>query len=223
MNSTLNEALKELKEDINSSIPVRVLNSDDILQFVASLPKAAVGQPPKKFKLGYLSRIEPAARFRKDGKGHVNKETGEVLPEVAIIKCGEYTGCYIEPYTSASATKTAFKAQGRNLEDVQPRRGYHPAFNIDVRGIFESDSGKGLAVGPLIDKNSTTKCKYFVSINGGDFVETPKQDVANYMPNPEKFMEPRPAADPNVPEAQRTQTFAFSGIYLIGNIGSSIM
>lgn len=219
----INEALTELNEDINSSLPVTRLGSDDILEFVSTLPKAGPGVPPKHFKLGYISRIEPAARFRADGRGHVDKETGEVLPEIAIYKCGEYSGCYIEPYTSAKATKAAFKAQGRDLDDVLPRRGYHPAYNVGVRGIFESDSGKGLAVGPLIDKNSTTKCKYYVSIDGGDLVETPKQDVAQYMPNPQKFMEPRPEADASSPEAQRTQTFLFSGIYLLGDKGHAIL
>lgn len=207
-----------LTEDYEGTLPAHPLSENEILDFLGSVPKAGPGVPPPHFKLGYICQVDPRAEFKDGGRGHVDKVTGEVKPVVKIVKVAEYANCYCERYADAKATQKALAAQGRTVDDIGARKGFHPAAN-GMRAVFESDSGKGLAFGALIDKNVVPKVRYFVSLNNSDLVETSKADVAQYMGS--TFMKPYEAPDDGQP--QRTQTFLFSGIYLIGTKGSSIL
>ena len=163
-----------------------------------------------------------AARFR-GGKGSINKETGETLPNVRVFKCAEYSRVYVEPYNSSKKTIAAFKEKGKDPQtDILPRKGFHPSA-LGIRGIFESDLGKGLAFGPLIATNNTTKVQYFISVNDEDLRPCTKEDVAQYTPNPEAFMTSYKASISDAPIEARTQTFFLSKIYMIGDLGESVV
>lgn len=215
---------KKLEEDVASSLPATPLPEQAILDYIAAVPKATSEIPPRYFKFGYMSEetYKLAAKFR-GGKGSVNRETGELLPNVRVFKCAEYSRVYIEPYNLSKKTIAAFKAQGKDPQkDVLPRKGFHPSA-LGIRGIFESDLGKGLAFGPLIATNNITKTQYFISINDEDLRPCTKQEAAQYAPNPEAFMTGYVAPVTDTPQKARTQTFFLSKIYMIGNLGESVV
>lgn len=219
-----NEEKTNIEEDVASSLPATPLPEQAILDYIAAVPKATSEIPPRYFKFGYMSEetYKLAAKFR-GGKGSVNRETGELLPNVRVFKCAEYSRVYIEPYNLSKKTIAAFKAQGKDPQkDVLPRKGFHPSA-LGIRGIFESDLGKGLAFGPLIATNNITKTQYFISINDEDLRPCTKQEAAQYAPNPEAFMTGYVAPVTDTPQKARTQTFFLSKIYMIGNLGDSVV
>lgn len=220
----MNEEKTNIEEDVASSLPATPLPEQAILDYIAAVPKATSEIPPRYFKLGYMSEetYKLAARFR-GGRGSINKETGETLPNVRVFKCAEYSRVYVEPYNSSKKTIAAFKEKGKDPQtDILPRKGFHPSA-LGIRGIFESDLGKGLAFGPLIATNNTTKVQYFISINDEDLRPCTKEDVAQYTPNPEAFMTSYKALMKDAPIEARTQTFFLSKIYMIGNLGDSVV
>ena len=222
--NTLFEEKTNIEEDVASSLPATPLPEQAILDYIAAVPKATSEIPPRYFKFGYMSEetYKLAAKF-KGGRGSINKETGETLPSVRVFKCAEYSRVYIEPYNLSKKTIAAFKAQGKDPQtDVLPRKGFHPSA-LGIRGIFESDLGKGLAFGPLIATNNITKTQYFISINDEDLRPCTKQEAAQYAPNPEAFMTGYVAPVTDTPQKARTQTFFLSKIYMIGNLGESVV
>lgn len=211
------EGIEEsLNEDVDSTIPVQPLSEQEILDFVHSDEKATSNKGPmgKVFKLGYIAEATDSlvASAYRGGRGSVNKETGEVLPRVRIFKCTEYTGCYLENYADSKVVKAA--RQGEEEGTSHERKGY----TWVERGVFRKNGTDFLALAPLMRSDFSVKRKFYLSINDGDLVPATKDDIAQYCKA--SALAPRPvSADGGRP----TFTFLFKGIYMLGNLGSSIM
>lgn len=207
---------EELTEDVETSMPVTPLSQEQILDFVHSDEKATAKKGPmgKVFKLGYIAEATDgmiAAQFR-GGRGSINKETGEELPRVRVFKCTEYTGCYLENYSDSKVVKAA--RAGEEPGTSHERKGY----TWVERGVFKKNGTELLALAPLMRTDFSVKRKFYLSIDGGDLVEASKDDIAQYCKP--SALAPRPAsADGGRP----TFTFLFKGIYMLGNLGTSLI
>lgn len=213
-----------IEEDIASSMPVTILSPNDIENFARSQQKATstTGPVAHTFNIGYISDVTNrmvAAAYR--GPEHkVDKETGELLPIVRLFKCSEYTKAYLENYSDSKDTKR--NRAGEDPETEHHRTGYEWV----ARGIFKSIKTGDLALGPLFQHDFKVKVKYFVSIDDGDLQETSLNDIAQYLTG--SALSPRSYApkldDQGNPIITRpTVTLPFKGIYMLGNMGHSII
>ena len=79
--------------------------------------------------------------------------------------------------------------------------------------------------------NSRQRVKYFISVNGGDLVEASRQEVAQYLTpaNANKLLNPQSQTRGYDSETGVIGTdtpvnrFDVKGIYMIGNLGHSIL
>ena len=199
---------------------VQILPEQTILDFVHADVKATSEKGPmsKTFKVGYAQNAasKVAAAYR-GGRGSEGK------PIVNLVKCTEFSGCYLEHYSDSKVVK---KARGEETEEermAHERKGY----TYVERGVFHRNGNPdALALAPLMKANFTVKVKYFISFTTIDaegkeetsaWKEISKADLAEYC-TPSSLQPRKPYEAGQRP----TFTLPFAGIYLLGPNGTSM-
>ena len=217
---------RDLTEDLAdfNTLPTELLPVAEVKTFIRDIPEAALGRPPFMFKLGYMKELggEIASKFR-GGRGSNGN------PKVRIIKCTEYSKLYTGvPWTSTNATKKADKVLG-----TERHTGERTGFNFGgedsiANRIGVYPSGKE-ALQAYIADTSVQKTKFFISIDDGELQEATKQEVAEYLTpasaskvlgNDRKEVE---VTDGPQVKDKPINRFALNNIYMIGNLGHSVM
>lgn len=209
-----------IEEDVESSMPTDTLPVSDIYNFVDALPEATNTRPPQPFKLGYIRELkaEVSAKYRggKDSDGQ---------PYVRIFKASEYSKLYTKaPYENLGSTKAYRKETGK--EAGRERTGFH-SNNTEAGNILNAigsyaNGDTALQAYPMRDNK--IKVAYFISIDDADLVPATKEDVARYLTPyvAAKVLGLRPA-DEMTKSADNINRFKLTGIYMIGNLGHSII
>jgi len=226
----------ELGTDI--SLPVDILPESEILDFIDSVPKATKDRGPASltFTVGLVTVVDTASKFKATGRDHIDKETGEPHPLVKIIKCSEISGLYLESYSSSKKTIAHNKQMAKYREnpeyEMEPKRRYVSWLEPvpEHRGLFRSKTNGELVLVPLVARNSRTRTKYFISIDGEPFRETTRREILPYL-TPAKqsaLMNGRedkikfgPDGKEIISPAQPLSLY-LNKIYRIGNKGTSI-
>lgn len=214
----VNESIK-VCEALTDEV-VTVLPKQTILDFVHADVKATSAKGPmsKTFKVGYVSNATKMVAAAYKGK-----RGSDGNPIVNLIKCTEFSGCYLEHYSDSKVVK---KARGEETEEekmAHERKGY----TYVERGVFHRNGDENaLALAPLMKSNFNVKVKYFISFTtkGENTVEETsaweeisKEDLAKYcIPSALQAKKPYEAGQ------RPTFTLPFAGIYLLGNNGTSI-
>lgn len=208
-----------IKEDVASSMPVTPLSHDEIYNFIDNIPEATNTRPPQPFKLGYIRELkaEIRAKFR-GGEG------SEDNPFVRIFKASEYSRLYTKAaYENLESTKTYRKETGK--EAGYERTGFHST-NAEAGNILNAigsypDGSLALQAYPMRDNK--IKVAYFMSINDADLVPATKEDIASYLTPAaaSKILGTRDQESSR--SANNINRFKLSGIYMIGNLGHSII
>ena len=199
---------------------VQILPEQTILDFVHADVKATSEKGPmsKTFKVGYAQNaVSKVAAAYRGGRGSEGK------PIVNLVKCTEFSGCYLEHYSDSKVVK---KARGEETEEermAHERKGY----TYVERGVFHRNGNPdALALAPLMKANFTVKVKYFISFTTIDaegkeetsaWKEISKADLAEYC-TPSSLQPRKPYEAGQRP----TFTLPFAGIYLLGPNGTSI-
>ena len=199
---------------------VQILPEQTILDFVHADVKATSEKGPmsKTFKVGYAQNaVSKVAAAYRGGRGSEGK------PIVNLVKCTEFSGCYLEHYSDSKVVK---KARGEETEEekmAHERKGY----TYVERGVFHRNGNPdALALAPLMKANFTIKVKYFISFTTTDaegkeetsaWKEISKADLAEYC-TPSSLQPRKPYEAGQRP----TFTLPFAGIYLLGPNGTSI-
>ena len=199
---------------------VQILPEQTILDFVHADVKATSEKGPmsKTFKVGYAQNaINKVAAAYRGGRGSEGK------PIVNLVKCTEFSGCYLEHYSDSKVVK---KARGEETEEermAHERKGY----TYVERGVFHRNGNPdALALAPLMKANFTVKVKYFISFTTIDaegkeetsaWKEISKADLAEYC-TPSSLQPRKPYEAGQRP----TFTLPFAGIYLLGPNGTSM-
>lgn len=210
-----------IAEDVQSSMPATVLSSSEIHNFVDALPVATGTRPPQPFKLGYIRemRAEIPAKY-KGGRGSQDQ------PFVRIFKASEYSKLYTKAaYESLGSTKAYRKETGK--EAGGERTGFHStdAEAGNILNAIGSYPNGDLALQAYPMSDNKIKVAYFISFDDGDLVRTTKEEVANYLTPAaaSKLLGTRDAEAEVSRGADNINRFKLSGIYMIGNLGHSII
>ena len=238
----LSKVFKKLHEDLQSSMPVRPLPEQEVIDFINNIPVArgiekaedgtviAKARPTCFFKLGYFKEVPVAAKFA-GGRG------SEGNPFVRIFKAIEYNKLYTgADYENLGAVKDYRKNTG--IE----RSGEKTGFSYQGEGATVNKIGTypngDKALQAYLANNCQSKTKYFLSLDDGDLQEVTRQEVAQYLTpaNANKLLNPEAR-----PKTRETSVNAESGeeivvfnpqavnrlkiknIYMIGNLGQSII
>lgn len=229
---------ESLVEDVKLELPVTILPENQILEFIESVPKATKDRGPASltFTVGFVTEVDVASQFKENGRGHINKETGETLPTIKVVKCVETSGLYLEAYSSSKKTIAHRKQMNKYEEDpefdmppkrevaswLEPAEGY--------RGLFKSKSTGEFVLAPLVSKNSKARVKYFISVDGQALRETTKEEILPYL-TPAKQAELISGREDKVKvgpdgkeivSAAQPLNFYLKKIYRIGDKGQSI-
>lgn len=242
---SLNEdVVKEsVNEDIESSLPVRPLPENEVIEYINNIPVArgiekaedgtviAKARPTCFFKLGYFKEIQVSAKYR-GGRGSTPED-----PRVRVFKAVEYNKLYTgadyenlkgvkqfrkETGTERSGEKTGFSYQGEGT-------------TVNKIGTYQNGDK---ALQAYLANNCQTKTKYFISINDGDLTEATRQDVAQYLTPGDANKLLNPQARPKTVERstdaesgeeivvfnpQAVNRLKIANIYMIGTLGNSII
>lgn len=182
---------KAVTEKLSVPLPVNILPESEVLAFIDAVPKATSGRGPASlvFTVGYITDVPVASQFS-GGKGSVNKETGETLPVVDIVKCSETSRVYLEEYRSSKKTiahmkqKARFAAQAEQGGDEPEAKTEIPNWSEAVpehRGLLKNKNTGQLFIRPLLSTNSRTKVKYFISIDGSALRPAAKDEILPYL------------------------------------------
>ena len=241
--SSLNDKTESLNEDLASTLPVHALPENEVYNFIKDVPLArgiekaedgtiiAKARPTSFFKVGYFKQVEVASKFR-GGRG---SKPGD--PIVKVFKAVEYS----KLYTGASYEDLKSVKQYRKETGIE-RSGARNGLTYQGEGTIPNKIG----VFPNGDKilqsylanNCKTKSKYYISIDDGDIKEATREEVAQYLTpaNANKLLNPeaRPKTVEKSTDAesgeeivtynpQVVNTLKLANIYMIGNLGHSIM
>ena len=241
--SSLESRAKGLNEDLASSLPVHALPENEVVDYINNIPVAkgieraedgtviAKARPTCFFKLGYFKQVEVASKFR-GGRGSKPED-----PIVKIFKAIEYSKLYTgADYENLKAVKQFRKETGTE------RSGEKTGFAYQGEGTTVNKIGSypngDKALQSYLANNCKTKTKYYISINDGDVQEATRQEVAQYLTpaNANKLLNPeaRPKTvekSVNAESGEEIVTFnpqavnrlKIANIYMIGNLGHSIM
>lgn len=218
----LHRALQKhaITETVESSMPATPLSEADIHAFVEALPIATQTRPPQPFKLGYIRELKSdiAAKYR-GGRGSADQT------QVRIFKATEYSRLYTKaPYGNLASTKAFRQQTGKTAgQDVT---GFHSsdteAGNI-LNAIGTYPNGD-LALQAYIRRDNRIKVAYYLSIDGGDLQRVNKDDILMYLTPGAVSKLQHPQAEDELPRsANNINRFKLSGIYMIGNLGHSII
>lgn len=241
--SSLDDKTESLNEDLASTLPVHALPENEVYNFIKDVPLArgiekaedgtiiAKARPTSFFKVGYFKQVEVASKFR-GGRG---SKPGD--PIVKVFKAVEYS----KLYTGASYEDLKSVKQYRKETGIE-RSGARNGLTYQGEGTIPNKIG----VFPNGDKilqsylanNCKTKSKYYISIDDGDVKEATREEVAQYLTpaNANKLLNPeaRPKTVERSTDAesgeeivtynpQVVNTLKLANIYMIGNLGHSIM
>ena len=241
--SSLESRAKGLNEDLASTLPVHALPENEVIDYINNIPVAkgieraedgtviAKARPTCFFKLGYFKQVEVASKFR-GGRGSKPED-----PIVKIFKAIEYSKLYTgADYENLKAVKQFRKETGTE------RSGEKTGFAYQGEGTTVNKIGSypngDKALQSYLANNCKTKTKYYISINDGDVQEATRQEVAQYLTpaNANKLLNPeaRPKTvekSVNAESGEEIVTFnpqavnrlKIANIYMIGNLGHSIM
>lgn len=216
-----------LAESVATSMPVTILPASDIKSYVSSLPPVDADdkRPPKFFKLGYIKELtsDIAAKY-KGGRG----STG--MPIIRIFKCIEYSKLYTGfPFIKTNDTKASDKVLG-SARHTGEKTGfiYNDSDFTNKIGIYPNGSE---ALQAYIANDSRQKVRFYISENDSDLIEATRADIATYLtPNAAaKVLAPAARvaagfdADGNALFDKQVNRFKLSGIYMIGDLGSSLI
>lgn len=216
------ENKEEIVEDVSSSMPATPLSISDIHSFVDNLPEATPSRPPQAFKLGYIRELkaEIPAKF-KGGRG------SDGQPFVRIFKATEYSRLYTKAaYENLGSTKAYRKETGK--EAGHERTGFQHSSDAETGTILNAigaypNGDLALQTYPMSDNK--IKVAYFISIDDSDLAPATKEDIAMYLTpaSAAKLLNTR-EVDAEAPRsADNINRFKLSGIYMLGNLGHSII
>ena len=210
--STILEALRELKnqtevvtivedfeldEDL-SDVNIQPLPRDEVYNFIKDV------KPGKFFHVGYMREVKPAA---------AHKNT------VKIIKCSEYYGSTGIDYENKSATI-----------NMRAETGKERSGNVYEFDMSDLPNKIGVTHGVEMlqfypRSNSHPYVKYFISVEGEPMRETDRHEVATYLTpaDANKLVGTKDTSAETTPSGAQLIRLKLSGIYYIGNLGSSIM
>ena len=219
------EFAESLNESVESSLPATTLGETAVEDYINSIPSPAPGMPPRMFKLGYISEVtKPIQAKYRGGRG------SEGQPVVRIFKCTEYSALYTGcDWKNTNNTKTADKELGTERHTGE-KTGFHYEEGQCPNKIGTYPDGSK-ALQAYISGRSKQQVKWFLSLNDEDLVEVEKEVIAEYLTPAcaAKILNPT-----HVPAGFKGDTgeaiydkpinrFKLENIYMIGNLGSSIM
>ena len=220
----LHQALQKraITETVESSMPATPLPEADIHAFVEALPVATQTRPPQPFKLGYIRELKSdiASKYR-GGRGSAGQT------QVRIFKATEYSRLFTKAaYENVASTKAYRQQTGKTAShDVTGFR-YSDAETesgniLNAIGTYPNGD---LALQAYIRRDNRIKVAYYLSIDGGDLQRVNKEDILIYLtPGAVSKLE-HPQAEDELPRsAKNCNRFKLSGIYMIGNLGHSII
>ena len=218
----------ELTEDVASSMPVKILPAAQIKDFLKNIPpvNADDKRPPRFFKLGYIKELssEIASKY-KGGRG----SAGE--PKVRIFKCIEYSSLYTGfSWYNTNDTKAADKVLG-TARHTGEKTGFQHSADVEFKnkiGVYPDGSE---AVQAYITEGSKKKVRYYISLDDADLQQADKNTIAQYLTPAaaNKLLNPAPKAPAGVDangnpvKDKDINRFKITGIYMIGNLGSSLI
>lgn len=215
------DVANNIREDVNSSIPATPLATNDIYSFVDNLPEATSTRPPQAFKLGYIRELksEIASKYR-GGRG------SEGEPRVRIFKASEYSRLYTKAaYENLASTKAFRKETGK--EAGNERTGFHSTDSEagNILNAIGSYPNGDLALQAYPFSDNKIKVAYFMSIDDADLVPCSKEDIAQYLTpaSAAKVLNTRSEDATTSTSADNINRFKLSGIYMLGNLGHSII
>ena len=241
--SSLDNKTESLDEDLASTLPVHALPENEVVDYINNIPVAkgiekaedgtviAKARPTCFFKLGYFKQVEVASKFR-GGRG---SKPGD--PNVKVFKAIEYSKLYTgADYENLKAVKQFRKETGTERSGEKTGFGYQgEGTTVNKIGVYPNGDK---ALQSYLANNCKTKTKYYISINDGDVKEATREEVAQYLTpaNANKLLNPeaRPKTvekSVNAESGEEIVTFnpqavnrlKIANIYMIGNLGHSIM
>lgn len=236
-------ANESLDESLADTLPVQALPENEVIDYINNIPVAkgiekaedgtiiAKARPTCFFKLGYFKQIEVAAKYR-GGRGSTAED-----PNVKVFKAIEYNKLYTgADYENLKSVKQFRKETGTE------RAGEKTGFSYQGEGATVNKIGAypngDKALQAYLANNCKTVTKYFISLNDGDVKEATRDEVAQYLTpaNANKLLNPeaRPKTkevSTNAESGEEIVTFnpqavnrlKIANIYMIGNLGHSIM
>ena len=221
------ETDESLKEDVNSSLPTQTLPVNEVKDYILNIPEATPNKPPVFFKLGYIKELnrEIPSKYR-GGRG------SEGEPFVRIFKCTEYSKLYTgADWKATNATKAADKILGK-----ERHTGEKTGFSFQGEDSVANRIGKyqdgSEALQAYIADDSRQKVKFFISLNDEDLKEASRDEVAKYLTPvmAAKVLNPGSARKAAGVDAEGNEVFdkpinrfKLNNIYMIGNLGNSII
>lgn len=241
--SSLESKTESLDEDLASTLPVHALPENEVIDYINNIPVAkgiekaedgtviAKARPTCFFKLGYFKQVEVASKFR-GGRGSKPED-----PNVKVFKAIEYSKLYTgADYENLKAVKQFRKETGTERSGEKTGFGYQgEGATVNKIGVYPNGDK---ALQSYLANNCKTKTKYYISINDGDVKEATREEVAQYLTpaNANKLLNPeaRPKTvekSVNAESGEEIVTFnpqavnrlKIANIYMIGNLGHSIM
>lgn len=208
----------DLTEDVASSMPVTILPHDEVRDYIENIPETTPTRPPVFFNVGYIKELGPEipAKF-KGGRG------SEGQPRVRIFKCSEmnvYTGA---DYENLGATKTMRKETGK--ERSGERTGFSFAGEDAIANRIGISARGEEQLQCYIRKGTQPKVKFFLSLDDEDLHEATKAEIAEYLTPAAAnvVLNGRPRPENPAEAGQPIVRLKLSGIYRIGNLGTSVM
>lgn len=211
---------RNITETVESSMPTTPLAEADIHAFVEALPVATRTRPPQAFKLGYIRELksEIAAKYR-GGRGSADET------QIRIFKVSEYSRLYTKaPYENLASTK-AYRQQTGKAAGRDPT-GFHStdAESGNILNAIGTYPNGDLALQAYAMRDNKVKVAYYLSIDGGDLEKVNKEDILVYLtPATVSKLQNTQAEDELLKSAKNINRFKLSGIYMIGNLGHSII
>lgn len=234
-----------LQEDVNSSLPAKALSHDELIDYIDSIPVAQAAQydeegnkianakPPVFFKLGYLRELKDIAAKYRGGRGSTPED-----PMVRVFKATEYSKLYTgADYEALKAVKQYRKETGIARSGEKTGFSYGNENGDTVVNKIGRYADGSEALQAYIANDSRQKVKYFISLNDEDLHEATREEVAQYLTpaGARNILNPAPVAKTKSTETdaegnqtttynpQQVNRFKISNIYMIGNLGQSIM
>lgn len=188
-----------LTEDLNSSFPVQFLSEDEVRAAAKDVVKGA------KVEFGYAKELKLDAKY---AQGKFVKKDGQQYPVVKAIKLTRGRGCTGVQYgrTEGAVALHSTQEYQDKLADKIARTGSGFGSNVhDTEAGLENilvTTAKGkkcVLVYPL----STMRAQntYYISVDGEDWRETNKEEIAQYM----SAGEAQKLLDPATTTAKRAQ------------------
>lgn len=206
-----------IDESLETSFPVTILPKSELKEYIENIPVATQTEPPRFFKLGYVRELksEIKASFR-NGLGT------EDSPKVRILKCSEYSRLYTgADYENLKATKDMRKVTGKERSGERTGFSYNSDLAVPEKIGISSSGEEQLQC--YMNKNNTTKVKYFISINGSDFTEASLNDILTYLtPASASRLTTKSEVENPAAEGAKVLRLKLSGIYMIGTLGKSV-